>query len=139
MNKPILAMLLGLASVVQAAPVTLTGTARVVDGDTLVVAGTHIRLSGLDAEELAMTNGPKSAAVMREIVSPAGAGLMVTCHPDGHRSYNRVVASCFLPNGTDIARELVHRGWALDCFHYSHGRYRSDEPKGVRLHQARYC
>jgi hypothetical protein len=51
------------------------------------------------------------------------------------------VATCYLPDGTDIARELVHRGWALDCAHYSHGRYRADEPSGVRqrLSQAPYC
>jgi micrococcal nuclease len=115
----------------------LSGPARVVDGDTIVIGTTHVRLQGLDAEELSMANGPKSRAVMIEIV---GASV-VTCRPDGTRSYDRIVASCFLPDGTDISRQLIRRGWALDCAHYSHGRYRADEPAGARekLYQARYC
>ena len=89
------------------------------------------------AEELDMTNGPKSREVMVDIIG----NQVITCVPDGTHSYNRIVASCFLPDGTDISHELVHRGWALDCFRYSHGRYRADEPAGVRqkLFQARYC
>jgi micrococcal nuclease len=120
-------------------PVTtgLRGPTRIIDGDTIIIGGTHIRLQGLDAEELSMTNGPKAKAVMADIISDRE----VKCRPDGTRSYNRVVASCFLPDGTDISRELVRRGWALDCAHYSGGRYRADEPRGVRekLFQARYC
>jgi micrococcal nuclease len=118
-----------------ATPNTVHGASRVIDGDTIIINGVHIRLSGLDAEELSMTNGPKSAATMRDIVGEH----VITCHPDGTRSYNRIVATCYLPDGTDIARELVRRGWGLDCFRYSHGRYRSDEPNGARqkLFQAR--
>jgi hypothetical protein len=105
-----------------AATTSISGRARVVDVDTVVVAGTHIRLQGLDAEELAMTNGPKSRAVMQDIVSDH----IITCKPDGTRSYNRVVATCLLPDGTDIGRELIRRGWGLDCQRYSHGRYRAE-------------
>jgi endonuclease YncB( thermonuclease family) len=68
----------------------ISGPARVHDGDTLVIHGTHIRLQGLDAEELSMTNGPKSRAVMQDIVGDS----VITCKPDGTRSYQRVVASC---------------------------------------------
>ena len=84
-----------------------------------------------------MTSGPKSRAVMIDIV----ADQVITCKPDGTRSYNRVVATCLLPDGADIGRELVRRGLALDCARYSHGRYRADEPAGVRqkLSQAPYC
>jgi micrococcal nuclease len=115
----------------------ISGLARIVDGDTVVVNGTHIRLQGLDAEELSQTNGPKARAVMIDIVGDQ----VITCRPDGTRSYNRVVATCLLPDGTDISRELVRRGWALDCFGFSYGRYRADEPAGVRqkLRQASYC
>ena len=84
-----------------------------------------------------MTNGPKSRAVMVDIIG----NQIIKCVPDGTHSYERVVASCYLPNGVDISRELVHRGWALDCGRYSHGRYRADEPAGIRakLYQAPYC
>ena len=115
----------------------MTGRAFTIDGDTVVVGGIHVRLQGLDAEELNMTNGPKSREVMIDIIG----NQVITCNPDGTRSYNRIVASCFLPDGTDISREIIRRGWALDCAHYSHGRYRADEPAGVRqkLYQAPYC
>jgi micrococcal nuclease len=84
-----------------------------------------------------MPNGPKSREVMVDIIG----NQIIRCVPDGTTSYNRIVASCFLPDGGDISRELVHRGWALDCAHYSHGRYRADEPVGIRtkLFQAPYC
>lgn len=119
------------------AETTISGPARVIDGDTIIINGTHFRLQGLDAEELSMTNGPKSKAVMIDIVGD----YVISCKPDGTHSYNRIVATCLLPDGTDISRELVRRGWALDCYRYSHGRYRSDEPTGVRqkLSQAPYC
>ena len=118
-------------------PRTISGYPRVIDGDTIVINGTHIRLQGLDAEEMSMTNGPKSRTTMVDIIG----NQTIRCVPDGTHSYERVVASCFLPNGADISRELVRRGWGLDCAHYNHGRYRADEPAGVRqkLYQARYC
>ena len=49
-----------------------------------------------------------------------------------------LVAFC---QGTDIGTKLVRRGWALARAHFSHGRYRADEPAGIRtkLYQARYC
>lgn len=115
----------------------IAGPAWTIDGDTIVIGGIHIRLQGLDAEELSMAHGQESKAAMVDIVGDQ----IITCKPDGTRSYERVVASCFLPDGTDISRELVRRGLALDCAHYSHGRYRADEPVGVRqkLYQAKYC
>jgi endonuclease YncB( thermonuclease family) len=130
-------VLVCLATAAAADPLIISGPARIIDGDTIVIRGIHVRLQGLDAEELSMTNGPKSRAVMVDIVG----NQVVRCVPDGTRSYERTVAICFLPDGTDISRELVRRGWALDCAHYSHGRYRTDEPAGVRakLSQAPYC
>jgi micrococcal nuclease len=118
-------------------PRTISGFPRVVDGDTIIINSIHIRLQGLDAEELSMAHGQQSKAAMLDIVG----NRTITCRPDGTHSYERIVASCFLPDGTDISRELVRRGLALDCAHYSGGRYRADEPAGIRqkLFQARYC
>ena len=84
-----------------------------------------------------MAHGQQAKVAMQEII----ADNEITCRPDGTRSYERIVAICYLPNGTDISRELIRRGWALDCQRYSHGRYRADEPAGARqkLYQARYC
>ena len=118
-------------------PRTISGIPRVIDGDTIVIHGTHIRLQGNDSEELSMAHGQQAKVAMQEII----ADNMITCRPDGTRSYERIVAICYLPDGTDISRELIRRGWALDCQRYSHGRYRADEPAGIRqkLFQARYC
>ena len=46
----------------------------------------------------------------------------VLCELNGERSYERVVGVCFLPDGTDIGAEIIRRGVALDCAHWSFGR-----------------
>ena len=125
-----------LAASAAAEPLTISGSPRVIDGDTIVIDGIHIQLQGLDAEELNMAHGQQSRAAMLDIVG----NHIITCRPDGTHSYERIVATCLLPDGTDISRELVRRGLALDFAHFSHGRYRADEPAGVRqqLYQAPY-
>jgi endonuclease YncB( thermonuclease family) len=46
-----------------AASATFSGTAHVVDGDTLRVGTELVRLSGVDAPELSQRCGPKAAPV----------------------------------------------------------------------------
>jgi micrococcal nuclease len=55
--------------------------------------------------------------------------------------YERWVAVCYLPDGTDIGAEIIRRGLALDCRRWSSGRYRTLEPAGIRdvLRQEPYC
>ena len=60
-----------LASSSQADPRTVTGPARVIDGDTVVVAGTHVRLKGVDAAELGTGRGENAKQFMSSIVPPA--------------------------------------------------------------------
>lgn len=108
----------------------------VYDGDTIKVDGRHIRLQGLDAEELSEPNGPGAREVMQAIV----AGKAITCIPDGTTSHSRIVAVCYA-GSIDIAIALVAGGWALDCPRYSKGRYRAYEPADARNHliQKGYC
>lgn len=122
-------MILGLAC-------SLIGPATVIDGDTLRIDSQSIRLQGLDAEELSEPTGPAARAVMQGIV----AGKTVECIPDGTKSYNRVVARCYI-DGIDVAIPLIAGGWALDCPRYSGGRYRPYELAGARdhLNQKGYC
>ena len=47
-------------------------------------------------------------------------------------SYDRIVARCYLPDGTDLAAELVRQGLALDWPTFSGGAYRHLEPDGIR-------
>jgi micrococcal nuclease len=115
---------------------TLSGVAVVHDGDTIRVAGASIRLAGIDAEELSEPNGAAATTAMQRIVGTE----MITCVVSG-KSYNRFVATCTREDGTDIGGELVRRGFALDCAHYSGGKYRGLEPVGARarLLQKFYC
>lgn len=106
---------------------TLSGPAVVHDGDTLRVQGHSVRLQGLDAEELSEPHGDAARRALVEIIGDRP----VVCTHYGTKSYKRVVAVCTV-NGTDLAAEMVRRGAALDCAHYSGGRYRALEPAGAR-------
>src|SRR3954470_23225468 len=102
----------------------LIGTVRVVDGDTLDMGGTRIRLWGIDAPESAQNCegkdcqtyecGRDSKAVMNELTR----GQTVTCAPKDTDRYGRTVAVCRTEAG-DINAAIVRRGWAVDWPHYS--------------------
>ena len=111
-----------------APPRTFSGRAYVIDGDTIVVRNTKIRLWGIDAPELDRPYGQKAKWAMVAICR----GTMISVELDGETSHDRFVGICRLPDGTDIAAELVRRGLALDVPYYSGGRYRHLEPQGVR-------
>ena len=124
---------------------TLAGPARVIDGDTIVLtnSNTQVRLNGVDAPEVHAGYdqddpfGPEARDEMRRIVG----NKIMRCELNGEKSYERLVGVCFLPDGTDIGAAIIRRGLALDCAHWSSGRYRKFEPDGVReiIHQAPYC
>ena len=59
-------------------------------------------------------------------------GQVITARLTGERSHDRLVARCFLSDGTDTGGEMVRRGYALDWQMFSDGRYRHLEPPGVR-------
>ena len=107
---------------------TLSGKCYVIDGDTIVVAKTRIRLAGIDAPELDHPWGQKSKSAVISMC----LGQTITVKITGEPSYDRVVARCFLPDGRDIAAELVKAGLAIDWPKFSGGRYRDLEPEGIR-------
>jgi endonuclease YncB( thermonuclease family) len=96
----ILALVAGLALAVPATAAEITGPARVIDGDTLDMAGTRIRLWGIDALETRQTCegrdgqtyacGRDSRAVMIELTRDR----TVTCAGRDNDRYGRVVAVC---------------------------------------------
>jgi micrococcal nuclease len=114
--------------------------AYVYDGDTIYLwphgASVAIRLEGVDAEELNEPHGAAAKDAMKAIVRDHSLECVVS-----GRSYNRYVATCRTEDDLDIGEELIRRGFALDCAHYSGGRYRSFEPAGARtkLLQKPYC
>lgn len=106
----------------------LTGKAYIIDGDTIKIKGIKIRIAGIDAPELNMPWGQKSKWTMVEICK----GQIITVELDGERSFDRLVGTCFLPDGRDIGAEIIKRGLALDLPHFSGGKYRRFEPEGAR-------
>lgn len=95
----------------------IVGTARIIDADTIVVAGTKVRLEGIDAPErgqMCTANGvpwacgDTATAWLRELL----AGREVACVPKGNDRYGRVLATCFL-GGENLNDRIVREGWAL--------------------------
>jgi endonuclease YncB( thermonuclease family) len=102
----------------------LTGQARVIDGDTMIVAGERVRLHGLDAPELGQTFwcrgqqldcGAMALAALEALI----AGVELRCEAVERDRHGRLVAKCFSPNGIDVGRRLVSAGWALAYRRYS--------------------
>ena len=92
---------------------TISGPARVIDGDTVVVAGIHVRLKGVDAAELGTARGETARAAMIGIVTSD-----LTCRLTGEKTYRREVGYCTTANGTDINRAIIAQGAALACPRY---------------------
>ncbi|WP_380057785.1 thermonuclease family protein [Falsihalocynthiibacter sp. SS001] len=106
----------------------ITGTAYVIDGDTIVLKKHKIRLAGIDAPELHQPWGKKSKWAMVAICK----GHEITATTTGETSYDRQVGVCVRADGVDIGAELITQGLALDFGHFSDGKYRHLEPHGIR-------
>lgn len=111
-----------------ARPTTLCGKCYVIDGDTIVIKKTKIRLAGIDAPELDHPYGNKSKWAMVALCK----GQMITAHIKDEMSHDRLVARCCLPDGRDLAEELVKQGLAIDWPKYSGGRYTPFETPDAR-------
>jgi micrococcal nuclease len=116
----------------------LVGVPRIIDGDTVAVNGITVRLNGIDAEEMGEPHGAAARAALQAAV---GIGSPISCVLDGSRTHGREVGVCRNARGDDIAAVVIAQGLALDCAHYSRGRYRRLEPGGARrvLIQKPYC
>jgi endonuclease YncB( thermonuclease family) len=97
---------------------TVTGAAAVVDGDSLRVGGTVIRLKGIDAPELQQTCeregrsyrcGDEARRALANLVE--GDGL--TCTLEGKDRYDRNLARCSTSARNDIGAVMVEEGHAV--------------------------
>lgn len=104
------------------------GRAHIIDGDTIRIGFNRFRLAGVDAPEL---NQPWGKAAKWALVALC-KGVNVVAVATGEISHGRLVATCYLSDGTDIGAEMVWRGLALDFTPFSNGKYRALEPFGAR-------
>jgi len=108
----------------------IAGIASVIDGDTIEIHGTRIRLFGIDAPEsrqscskadMLWRCGQRAALALSDFVGRTP----LVCDAFGHDRYRRVIARCFR-NGLDINRWMVANGWAVAYRRYSRD-YVADE------------
>jgi endonuclease YncB( thermonuclease family) len=98
----------------------LAGQASIIDGDTLEIHGTRIRLWGIDAPKtMQLCRGDDSqqyrcGAKAANDLDSFIARRPVSCTPISLDQYGRTVASCSVA-GADVAEWLVRSGLALDC------------------------
>ena len=103
---------------------TLSGRARLVDGDTIEVAGHSVRLHGIDAPETSQscTDGDGRAFACGAAATEALRGLIgggeVACAGDQHDRYGRLIAVC-RSGGVELNREMVRLGMAVAYERYS--------------------
>ena len=115
----------------------LVGQASVVDGDTLEIHGTRIRLWGVDAPESSQlcrgadSNLYRCGAKAANDLDSFIARRTVNCTSVAEDQYGRTVATCSV-GGADIGEWLVRNGLALDWPQYSKGKYASAQREADR-------
>jgi micrococcal nuclease len=103
------------------APVLDARVSKVLDGDTFTLRGQsrRIRIWGLDAPEWNRQGGSTATSTLRNLIS----GARLRCAVLDIDRYGRFVAQCLLPDGRDIAAEMIRSGAATEYCRYSRGYY----------------
>ncbi len=116
----------------------ISGIATVIDGDTIEIHGTRIRLHGIDApesrQECRRLDGTPWRCGQQAALALGGRIGHATVQCDGRSQdrYRRLIAVCYLGND-DLNRWMVASGWAVAYRIYSMD-YVADEK---RAHDAR--
>lgn len=102
----------------------LAGKARVIDGDTLEIGGSRIRLEGIDAPEINQVcrtskggnwhAGKLAANALNQWVK----GRTVQCHAVGRDGYGRLLGNCRV-GGTNLNAAMIRNGLAWAFVKYS--------------------
>lgn len=131
----VLTLLVLFASSASAAEIR--GTVRVIDGDTLQVRGTRIRLHGIDAPETGQTCWTEQGTSwacgvwVTEQARQRLEGRAVTCSPLDIDRYGRTVARCF-HDGADVAENLISDGLAFAYLRYSKAYAQTERDASAR-------
>jgi endonuclease YncB( thermonuclease family) len=86
----------------------LSGVPRVMDGDTLTIGATKVRLEGIDA---------------RDELAARIAGRDINCSSQGVDVYKRTLAICSIA-GEDLNAWMVKQGWTLAYVQFATSRSR---------------
>jgi endonuclease YncB( thermonuclease family) len=122
-----------LANCTTRAAEVISGVPRIVDGDTVQIGSTKIRLSGIDAPETdqlcldAKGEGWACGVASRDQLIKFSDGRGWDCDIVGTDRYGRSLGKCFV-EGDDISSWMVRSGWALSFVRYSH-EYDHDEAR----------
>ena len=107
----------------------VAGVARVIDGDTLAIGATRIRLFGIDAPDFDQQCGASEAlwdcGKIAATRLTALADGRVRCTGDEHDRYGRLIATCSA-DGMDLGGRMVSEGLTWAFVRYS-DNYVSDE------------
>jgi endonuclease YncB( thermonuclease family) len=95
-----------------------SGNARAIDGDSLRIGKSEIRLHGIDAPELNQTCADEAGGEWpcgreaRELLRELVRGAETSCRPVDTDRYGRVVADC-QSKGVSLNEEMVRQGFAI--------------------------
>ena len=102
---------------------TIFGEAKIIDGDTIHIGNSKIRLHAIDAPETKQTclkNNKKwncglaSTKFLKKIIGDN----YIKCNTNGRDKFNRYIGVCY-KNQIDLNREMVINGWAIAYRYYS--------------------
>ena len=106
----------------------MQGAAYIIDGDSLVIKKTQVRLFGIDAPELDHPYGKKAKWALLSLCK----GQVIRAEVSATDTHGRTVAKCYLPDGRDLSAEMVKAGLAIDWPKFSGGVYSAQELPGIR-------
>lgn len=118
-----IAALAVVVALLQPPAAALAGRAEAVDGDTLRIGSTRVRLIGLDAIELDQNCTGRGdvdwacGQAARSFLARALRGDITTCHHEGRDRYGRTLARCATAAG-DLGDAIVRAGWAVADLEY---------------------
>lgn len=102
---------------------SISGNAKVIDGDTIQIGKNKIRLHGIDAPEwnqsCTLNNiiwqcGKKSTLALKKLIF----NQTVVCKIKSIDRYKRYIAVCF-SNEVNLNKKMVQKGWAIAYRYYS--------------------
>lgn len=114
----LIALIAVVAGLLQPRSAPITGRAEAIDGDTLRVGSTRVRITGLDAPELDQTCGDANGTAWacgtaaKSFLADLVAAGRATCIRSGRDRYGRTLAKCSV-GAADLGTAIVGAGWAV--------------------------